>query len=74
MQNIWSIAGAILASFGGAAVIIGVAVKLASSQIAETLQKKYEYSLEKKLQVHKSKLEGKEYVSKAYFDREIQIY
>ena len=74
MQNIWSIAGAILASFGGAAVIIGTAIKFASSQIAEALQKKYEYSLEKELEDHKSKLEGKEYVSKAYFDREMQIY
>lgn len=74
MQNIWNIAGAILASFGGAAVIIGAAVKFASSQIAEALLKKYEYSLEKELEEHKSKLEGKEYVSKAYFDKEIEIY
>ena len=74
MQNIWSIAGAILTSLGGAAIIIGAIVKFTSSQIAVALQKKYEHSLEKELQLHKSKLEGKEYVSKAYFDREIQIY
>ena len=59
MQSIWSVAGAILTSLGGAAVIIGAIVKFTSSQIAVALQKKYEHSLEKELQLHKSKLEGK---------------
>lgn len=74
MQDIWSVTGAILASLGGASVIIGIIVKFTSSQIADALQKKYQFNLDKEMEQYKSKLAGKEYVSKAYFDREIEIY
>lgn len=74
MQSVWNYVGAILLSLGGAASIIGVVVRFTSTQIADALQKKYQLTLDKDFEQYKAKLGAKEYVSKAYFDTEFEIY
>lgn len=72
--DIWKIILAALASVGGVAGLIILVVKFASNVIAERLSQKYQISLEKELESHKSKLDGKNYISKARFDREFAMY
>lgn len=73
-EDIWKIILAALASVGGVAGLIVLAVKFASNIIAERLSQKYQISLEKELESHKSKLDSKNYISKARFDREFAMY
>lgn len=72
--DIWKIILAALASFGGVAGLIVLAIKFASNIIAERLSQKYELRLQKELEAFKSILTKKEYVSKARFDVEFKIY
>ena len=72
--DIWKIILAALASVGGVAGLIILVVKFASNVIAERLSQKYQISLEKELESHKSKLDSKNYISKARFDREFAMY
>lgn len=74
MDVVWKFIGTVLVGFGGAAAVITVVVKFASEKIADALQKKYQLKLDKEFEAYKVKLAGKEYVSKAYFDKEIEIY
>lgn len=72
--DIWKIILAALASVGGVAGLIVLAIKFASNIIAERLSQKYELRLQKELEAFKSILTKKEYVSKARFDVEFKIY
>ena len=74
MEQIWQITLAIIASVGGAGVIILGVVKFASSIIAERLSKKYEIKMNKELEFFKVGLDQKTYISRARFDAEFQIY
>lgn len=72
--DIWKIILAALASVGGVAGLIVLAIKFASNIIAERLSQNYELKLQKELEAFKSTLTKKEYVSKARFDAEFSIY
>ena len=73
-SDIWKIILTALASVGGVAGLIVLAIKFASNIIAERLSQKYELRLQKELEAFKSTLTKKEYVSKARFDVEFKIY
>lgn len=72
--DIWKIILAALASVGGVAGLVVLAIKFASNIIAERLSQNYELKLQKELEAFKSTLTKKEYVSKARFDAEFSIY
>lgn len=74
MGQIWQVAFAIIASIGGAGVIILGVVKFASDIIAERLSKKYEIKMNKELEAFKAGIDKKTYISRARFDTEFQIY
>lgn len=73
-SDIWKIILAALASVGGVAGFIVLAIKFASNIIAERLSQKYEIRLQKELESFKSTLSKKEYVSRTRFDTEFKIY
>lgn len=73
-QNIMATAGAIVASVGGSGIIICAVANYLSSKIADRLQAKYQLTLNKELERHKTTLSTKEYISKAKFDREFAMY
>lgn len=74
MERIWNITLSIIASVGGAGVIIGAVVKFASNIIAEKLSKKYEIEMNKTLESYKANLDKKIYINKIRFDTEFKIY
>ena len=74
MEQIWQIVLAIIASIGGAGIIILGVVKFTSDMIAERLSKRYEIKLNKKLEAFKAGINKKTYISRARFDTEFQIY
>lgn len=74
MEQIWQIVLAIIASIGGAGIIILGVVKFASDMIAERLSKRYEIKLNKELEAFKAGINKKTYISRARFDTEFQIY
>ena len=74
MEQIWNITLSIIASVGGAGVIVGAIVKFTSNIIAEKLSKKYEIEMNKTLESYKANLEKKMYISKTRFDTEFKIY
>lgn len=73
-QEIWSIAGAVIASAGGAGVIICAVSGFVSARIAVYIDKKYEQRLSKELERYKLSLEKCRHITKAQFDREFEIY
>lgn len=74
MGQIWQIALAIIASVGGAGVIILGIVKFTSDIIADRLSKKYEIKMNKELEAFKAGIDKRTYISRARFDTEFQIY
>ena len=72
-EDICKIILAALASVGGVAGLIVLAVKFASNIIADRLSQKYEIKLQKDLEEFKSNLSKKEYVSKTKFDKEFSL-
>ena len=74
VQTIWSLAGSIIASVGGAGVIICAVAGYVSTQVAKHLDVKYEQRLNKELEQFKSSLDQRRYITKAQFDREFDIY
>lgn len=74
MEQIWQIVLAIIASIGGAGIIILGVVKFTSDMIAERLSKRYEIKLNKELEAFKAGINQKTYISRARFDTEFQIY
>ena len=73
-ENVWTIALAVVASFGGIAGIIAVAIKFCVNQITERLNANFEASLDKELERYKSSLSKSEHVRKERFDREFTMY
>ena len=74
MNGIWQIALAVIGSFGGAGAIILTCSRLVANITAEKIIKKTEFEFVKKLEDFKSQLEKKNYISKARFDLEIELY
>ena len=73
-QEIWSIAGAIIASVGGAGVIICAVSGFVSARLANHIDKKYEQRLSKELERYKLSLEERKHITKTQFDKEFEIY
>lgn len=74
MDNVWSVVGGVIISFGSAGTIVLGIVKFSSDIIAEKLSKKYQHLLDEKLESHKAVLDKKNYISKVRFDAEFAIY
>lgn len=74
LSDIGQIVAAAVVSVGGVAGIIVLAVKFSSNILAERLSQKYELKLNKELEEHKLSLDKKNYISRAMFDREFEIY
>ena len=74
IHEVWSVTGAILASVGGAGVIICAVAGFVSTRLANRLDAKYSQRLNKELEKYKNGLEQRRYVTKAQFDREFDIY
>lgn len=74
LKLVLEICASIIASLGGATVIILAIVKLTSNVIAEKLEKKYQLKLDKELENHKSNLENKVYLTKTTFDLQIKTF
>lgn len=64
----------IIASVGGIGTIVCFVVKFASEIIADKLSKKYELQMTKAIELYRDKLDKKNYISKARFDKEFEIY
>lgn len=73
-QEIWSIAGAIITSVGGAGVIICAVSGFVSARLANAIDKKYEQRLNKELERYKLSLEERRHITKTQFDKEFEIY
>lgn len=73
-DDILKIAFALLASVGGIGAVICFIVKFASGIIADKLSQKYELKMNKEIELYKNKLDQKNYISKARFDKEFEIY
>ena len=73
-ETIWKAVLGVIAGFGGVSGIFVIAIKFSSNFIAEKLSKKYELKLSKELENYKYNLENKNYISKARFDTEFNIY
>ena len=74
LGTIWGTALAIIASVGGAGVIIIFVGKWLAKLSADALMKKMESEFNEKLEKLKSGLEKRNYISKARFDLEIEVY
>ena len=74
IQTIWSLTGSIIASVGGAGVIICATSSFLSNKIANHIELNYEHRLNKEFEQYKSKLESKRYVTRTQFDSEFEIY
>lgn len=73
-ETLWKAVLGVVAGFGGISGIFVIAIKFSSNFIAEKLSKKYELKLSKELENYKYNLENKNYISKARFDTEFNIY
>ena len=74
LDKIGEIVLGILASVGGISGIIIIAVKFSSNIIAKRLEEKYSLKLSKELELFKSNIENKKYISRTKFDTEFQIF
>ena len=74
VHDVWSVAGAIIASVGGAGIIICAVSGFISERIAKRIDAKYEQRLNKELEQYKTSLEQYRHITKAQFDREFDIY
>ena len=74
IEQIGSVVVACIVSAGGIGGIVIAVVKFSSDMIASRLSAKYENRLQKEMEKFKTELSKKEYVSKARFDTEFEIY
>lgn len=65
---------ACLTGVGGVGIVFVGITKWTTDIIAERLSKKYQLQLNKEIEKYKTELNKKEYVSKARFDAEFQMY
>jgi len=72
--DVFRIVGYLVAGFGGIGAIIYAVIRFSANQIAERLSAKYELKLNKELELFKSNLAGKQYISTTRFDAEFAIY
>ena len=73
-EDVMQIAVASITSAGGiGAIMIGV-VSFSTKRIADRMEKKFQATLDQKLEKYKSELSKKEYVSKTKFDTEFALY
>ena len=72
--DVWSVAGAIIASVGGAGAIICGVAGFVSNRLAKRIDAKYAQRISKELEKYKYNLEERRYVTKTQFDREFEIY
>lgn len=72
--SVWETVLAILASFGGAGIIIMTVSKWLANLTAEKILKKAEFEFSRRLEALRSNLEKKNYISKIRFDLEIKVY
>lgn len=72
--EVWSIAGAIIVSVGGAGTIVCATASFLASRIATRMEQKYQHKLDKGIEEYRSQLEQCRYVTKSQFDREFEIY
>lgn len=73
-HDIWKIVLSITTSVGGVGVIIVAVIKFSSNIIANRLEEKYTHKLNRELEKYKATLENKNYISKAKFDKEFEMY
>lgn len=73
-SDIWKIAISAVTALGGFGVIFIAVIKFSSEIIAKRLEEKYSLKLNKELEKYKSSLDNKNYISKAKFDIELNIY
>lgn len=73
-DDILKIVLGVIAGCGGISGVIVLAVKFSANIIAKRLEEKYTLKLNKELEEYKSKLDSKNYISKAKFDVEFSIY
>jgi hypothetical protein len=73
-SDVWKIILSIVASVGGIGAIICFVIKFSSDIIADRLSKKYELKMNKEIESYRNKLDQKNYISKARFDKEFEIY
>ena len=72
--DVGQIAIAAIVSAGGIGAIIAGAVRFSANQIANRLSKSYETKLAEELEKYKSELLKSEYVTKQFFDVQLEIY
>lgn len=73
-QDIWSIAGAVITSVGGAGVIIWAVSGFVGNRIAKRLDTTYEQRLNIELEKYKATLDQYRHITKTQFDKEFEIY
>ncbi len=73
-ENIFKFIVGAIGSVGGVGGVLLLLFKFFSPIIVDSFQKQYQLKLDKDLEIHKSKLGKKTYISKARFDTEFQIY
>ena len=73
-EQIGSIVIACIISAGGIGGIIIAVIKFTSEIIAKRLEQKYEMRINETLESHKAKLENRTHISRALFDKELEIY
>lgn len=72
-EDVWRLVLSIIASVGGAGIIIAGVSKFCADKIAERLSAKYQHELDRKMEQYKSLLDKRNYVSKARFDTEFAL-
>ena len=74
MVSVWENVLALLASIGGAGVLVWAVVKFAAKKIADGMFEKYKHTLERDLTEMKADLENRNHSYQAKFDKEFKIY
>lgn len=74
MEDIIKIIFGVTTSIGLIGCFILFIIKISVEKIAEALEKKYTLKFDKEIEKYKSKLEGKNYITKTQFDIEFKIY
>ena len=73
-SDVWKIIVSVITALGGYSAIFIAAIKFSSNIIAKRLEEKYSLKLNKELEKYRSSLDNKNYISKAKFDIELNIY
>lgn len=74
MNNVWQIILGVVASVGGIGAVIVLIIKFSVNMIAKALEERYTLKLNKELELYKTNLDNKIYISKTKFDTEFGVY